>query len=215
MPQNIDYSYKSYILNNFNKLLIAERKATMFSYSQSLFNTYGLVNYSMKEYLTKHNRETYLELKEYCDLTNLSKELKECSRINHASFERVKRLKDRVMDILSTGCASFITLTFTNKVFKDTNELTRRKYVSRWLRSFGVPYVANIDYGKNTNREHYHAVIGCSIPFKSWSYGFSDIEPIKTKTENDIICLSKYVSKLTNHAIKETTKRCALLYSRD
>lgn len=215
MPQKTDYSYKSYILKNFNDLLVAERKATMFSYSQSLFNTYGLINFSMKEHLTRHNRETYQELKEYCDFTNLSNELKECSRINHANFERVKRLKDRVSNILSTGCASFVTLTFTNQVFNDTNELTRRKYVSRWLRSFGVPYVANIDYGKNTNREHYHAVIGCLIPSKSWCYGFSDIELIKTNNDNDIICLSKYVSKLTNHAIKETTKRCALLYSRN
>lgn len=214
MANKIDYSYKSYILNNFQKLLVAEKKATMFSYSKSLANQYGVINYTMRRYLKDGIGETFVELDNYCKLTNLSKELKECSKINHASFERVKRLKNRVADILTSGESSFITLTFTNKVFETTNQETRRRYVARWCKSFGVPYVANIDFGKNTDREHYHCVLGCLPPNKSWSYGFMDIERIKTNNETNIICLSKYVSKLANHCIKETTKRNALIYSR-
>lgn len=210
----IDYSYKSYILNNFQKLLVAERKATMFSYSKSLANQYGVINYTMKQYLRDGVGETFVELDNYCKLTNLSKELKECSRINHASFERVKRLKDRVFDILKGGDSSFITLTFTDRVFETTSQETRRRYVARWCKTFGVPYVANIDFGKNTDREHYHCVLGCCPSSKSWSYGFMDKEKIRSDEAKDVVCLSKYVAKLTNHCIKETTRRYALIYSR-
>ena len=74
--------------------------------------------------------------------------------------------------------------------------------------------MANIDYGKTTGREHYHAVITSETkPPKSWKYGFIDILKVKT-TDNDTTRISKYISKLTNHAIKHTTKSKRIIYSR-
>ena len=62
--------------------------------------------------------------------------------------------------------------------------------------------------------EHYHAVITSDQrPPKTWSYGFIDILKVKT-TENDTKRVSKYISKLTNHAIKHTTKSKRIIYSR-
>lgn len=208
----IDYAYKSNILNNYNDLLIAQRKASMFTYSMSLFKSIGLINYSLKSV----DNETFTneQLERYCACVGLSKELKECEKINHAWFERVKRLKDRVSTILLNGDSSFITLTFTNDVLSSTSAETRRRYVARYCKSFGVPYVANIDFGSDNHREHYHVIIATRVCCKEWSYGFQDIEPVRTNTDKDVICLSKYISKLTNHAIKETTKRQSLIYSR-
>lgn len=214
MANKIDYSFKSYILNNYQKMLIAERKASMFSYSQYLLKNYGIITYSMKQYKKGNFAETFIELEDYCKSTNLLKEFKECVKINHAHYARIARLKDRITNILQLGCCSFITLTFNNEVFKTTSIETRRRYVARWCKSFGVPYVANIDYGKHTDREHYHCVLGCVPSCKTWSYGFIDIESIKKTNKNNVVCLSKYVAKLSNHAIKETTKRSVLLYSR-
>jgi hypothetical protein len=181
----------------------------MLSYSQSLLNQYGVITYAMKHY-----NETYEELKQYCDNTGLSKEFKECERINHAWFERVKRLKDRINNIIQLEGACFITLTFSDKVLNETNEKTRRTYVARWCKSLGAPYVANIDFGSKTHREHYHCIIGCKVSKKSWLYGFMDIEPIRLNA-NSGERLSKYVAKLTNHCIKETTKRQVIIYSRN
>lgn len=206
---NIDYQYKSYILTKFQKLLEAERKASMFSYSQFLFNEYGILTYALKNY-----NETWQQLKDYCESTNLKKEFAEVCRINHAGFERITRLKKRISEIVdSSKDSTFLTLTFTNEILSSTSAETRRRYVARFLKSFGVPYVANIDFGKHTEREHYHAVIGCKVPRDAWSYGFSNRKPIKVH-EDSITRLSKYTAKLTNHAIKETTHRQALLYSR-
>ena len=131
--------------------------------------------------------------------------------------------------MLNSGKCLFLTLTFTDKVLDSTSPETRRRYVSYYLKQFGVPYIANIDFGtadayiddngnerQGTKREHYHAVIQTDkIDLSEWhKYGAIKLEKIRA-SQNDNIRLAKYVSKLTNHAIKETTKRACLIYSRD
>jgi hypothetical protein len=165
----------------------------------------SLINYSFEK-LTKE-KETFI--KKYGNTT-----LKIANNLNHASYKRVARLKDRIKEAVESGSAYFITITFNPTTLENTNEQTRRKYVSRWLKSLTPFYVANIDYGKTKGREHYHAIITSDTrPPKSWNYGFIDILKVKT-TDNDTIRISKYISKLTNHAIKHTTKGKRIIYSR-
>lgn len=140
--------------------------------------------------------------------------LKIAENVNRASYQRTARLKDRIREAVAGGSAYFITITFNDDTLTKTNEKTRRVYVSRWLKSLTPFYVANIDYGKTTAREHYHAIITADAPPpKTWQYGFIDILKVAT-TENDTKRLSKYISKLTNHAIKNTTKSKRIIYSR-
>ena len=104
-------------------------------------------------------------------------------------------------------------MTFNNEILASTSEKTRRRYISRFLRSLNAPYVANIDFGKDFNREHYHAVVKVpKIDLKLYAYGFIFAETVHHA--KSLIKLSKYIAKLTNHAIKETTRRNVLLYSR-
>lgn len=140
--------------------------------------------------------------------------LKIANNVNYASYKRVARLKKRIREAVASGSAWFITITFNPNTLNNTNEKTRRVYVSRWLKSLTPFYVANIDYGKEKGREHYHAVITLDTkPPKTWKYGFIDILKVKT-TETDTKRISKYISKLTNHAIKHTTKSKRIIYSR-
>lgn len=141
-------------------------------------------------------------------------DLEEARRINNSNYKRVNRLKSRIERYLSKGCCIWLTLTFDEPTLAKTSEETRRRYVSRFLKSQSNCYIANIDYGDSTEREHYHAVVLCDfVDMKSWKYGFAYTERIKNhvKTSTKI---SKYVSKLCNHAIKETTKRAVYIYSR-
>ena len=139
--------------------------------------------------------------------------LKEALRIHNAKVHRVVRLRRRIESICSER-AYFLTLTFTNDVLATTSEETRRKYVKRYLASISTKYVANVDYGRLNEREHYHACVQCEhIDHKLWPYGNLDFQLI-TATDDSFLLLSKYVSKLTNHAIKETCKRKAIIYSR-
>lgn len=153
-------------------------------------------------------------------------EIKEGRRINKATYTRRERLRSRILAMLESGHCIWCTFTWKNKVFKTTNEETRRQYVRRHLNSFNCPYIANIDYGsdneyisrkkqvkKGTQREHYHAIIQIDkLPMK-WSFGWEYLEHI-TIEEDTTYKMSKYLNKLTNHAIKESARGRTLIYSR-
>lgn len=109
----------------------------------------------------------------------------------------------------------FLTLTFNNKTLNNTSSDTRRKYVRRFLKENCVCYVANKDFGGRNGREHYHAVVLVKgqLNYTNWSYGALNGQKIRLNGTSNTK-LAKYVSKLTNHAIKKTCKRNVLIYSR-
>lgn len=115
----------------------------------------------------------------------------------------------------------FGTLTFTNEVLDKTSAETRRKYVSRYLKSVSNSYIANIDYGdkvknpQSNEREHYHCLIAVDAVPDAWEYGFCKFLVVP-KEELDCKRVSKYIAKLTNHAMKveKTGKAKRIIYSR-
>ena len=113
------------------------------------------------------------------------------------------------------GNVVFLTLTFTDEVLQNTSCLYRRQnLVCPFLKSISSEYIGNVDYGAEKGREHYHAVLLTDTDdFSGWTYGFYKAEKVR-KEGVDALRVAKYISKLTNHAIKETTKRNALIYSR-
>lgn len=142
---------------------------------------------------------------------------REAKKMNNASRQRVKRLRARVEDVIQSGGAVFLTLTFTDDVLSSTSPDTRRKYVTRFLKSQCGFYIANIDFGSQNHREHYHAVVqpnGERVDLAGWSYGAINAERVRA-SENAPLRLAKYVSKLSNHAIKDTAKCSHLIYSRN
>ena len=139
---------------------------------------------------------------------------RECKNLTNAYFERVKRLEKRISMMLALGNCVFLTLTFTDKCLSDTNLNTRRQYVRRWLDSVSPIYIANIDFGKTNHREHYHAVVLLENTIDYTSFGHGAVNGKVVRSENDYKKLSKYVAKLKNHAIKETTNNHKIIYSR-
>lgn len=138
--------------------------------------------------------------------------IRESMRINNAYYHKLSRLKKRVGSIISYR-SFFLTLTFTNDVLNRTSEKTRREYVTRYLKSLSSNYVGNIDFGKKNHREHYHAIVQCEhIEHSAWIYGNLDFELVRVDEESSSELLSKYITKLSFHAIKETNKRKCLVY---
>lgn len=214
MNRVIDYAFKQYVLKEHNDLLMKAKKATLKDYIENQVILTGEIKPYYKRYLDTPNTN---ELFDYCLKNNLLNEFHECHKINHAFNSRTKRLQDRVRTMLLSGNCLFLTLTFNDDTLLTTNEKQRRVAVSRYLKSFNAQYVANIDFGKLNKREHYHAIINTDkVDYSLWrKYGNINGEKIRNKNiENDIKKLSKYVAKLSNHAIKETTKRSCLIYSR-
>ena len=215
MQKCIDYAFKSKILNEHRDLLVMQKRASLYEYSLDRYNNDGVILYALRSH--KVGFMPYNDLLNYCDKNGLMNELKECMKINHADYERTKRLKNRIQSMLLNGSCIFLTLTFNDDALLNTTEKQRRVAVSRYLKQYGCMYVANIDYGSKNKREHYHALINCDkVDFKSWrKYGNINAKRVRNKDiESDKTKLSKYIAKLSNHAIKETTKRSCLIYSR-
>lgn len=135
-------------------------------------------------------------------------------RLNYSRYKRVQRIKKRVKAIVSKGEAVFLTLTFTDEVLATTSDKTRRVYVSRYLKAATPVYVANKDYGKEKGREHYHAIVSGSVDLAPWRcYGSINAKRVRNR-DLDLVRTSKYVAKLTHHAIKHTAALSRLIVSR-
>jgi hypothetical protein len=171
------------------------------------------------------NVEKYsdMDFTEYHELLEINNKFKEffgddwliAQRLNSNEYKRVKRLKDKMLNSVLSNQAIFLTLTFTDDTLAKTTNLTRRRYVSRYLKSQSDYYIANRDFGATNAREHYHAVvISKKVDYSMWrKYGAINSKRIApTQTSN--VRVSKYVAKLSNHAIKETATQQRLIYSK-
>lgn len=134
-----------------------------------------------------------------------------CVNINNAFYHRKSRLHKVIYSMLNHSVCVFLTLTFNPKTLSNTNYDTRRKYVRDFLKSQNDYYVANIDFGDKKGREHYHAIIcGDNIDYTAWKYGSINGRRIDND-EKSIDCISKYVTRLSNHALKKSTGKAHYL----
>lgn len=147
--------------------------------------------------------------------------VKIATNMYNASYKRFKRVLGHIQNLSTLPNVElvFCTLTFSNEVLSSTTAQTRRRYVSRWCKSVSALYVANVDYGDSNGREHYHAIV-CNIVTKeakkAWKYGFSWFERVRVNKCNSEARVSRYITKLTSHALKESTKcgQTRVIYSK-
>lgn len=101
----------------------------------------------------------------------------------------------------------FGTLTFNDDSLNKTSKITRRRYVSRFLKDKCESYIANIDFGDKDEREHYHFVALCKNDIKknSWKYGYDYYRKIE-QTKDGIQKAKTYLLKLNNHSYKSSTR---------
>ena len=130
-------------------------------------------------------------------------------------YSRKRRIQKRIQKYIQEGKGAFYTLTFRDHVLASTSEDTRRQYVRRWLSLNFKQYVANIDFGDKNEREHYHAVVNLEdgvLP-EEWPHGFHKVQFVAFEGVDDTR-ISKYMSKLTNHALKQSGHLKRIIYSR-
>lgn len=152
-----------------------------------------------------------LELLAYL-LENYKAEFLICQRIVNNYMHKRTRLRKFITEMLKKDCL-YLTCTFTEDVLNNTSADTRRVYIRRFLSKFKTNAVANIDFGDEKEREHYHAII--ELPFinhTEYKYGNLHIERVVNNgvSQNK---LSTYITKLTYHALKVSTKnKSSLIY---
>lgn len=169
------------------------------------------------EFLTKvieYNHEKYLSFREGVYL----EPIKEYEKVLKARYQKCSRIKRRFVYLLTrSDYVWFCTFTFDN-YYIDKSDRTKRDLIKSVIDTHDFKFILNIDYGKKTEREHYHCIIGTSIDFDVNQF-IQDKYPCHClaiqckKGINDFKRLSKYINKLTNHCIKATTKRQRMLYN--
>lgn len=150
-----------------------------------------------------------------------------CRKFYLARQAKQRRLFKRISKFFNRGFAFFVTLTFDNYYLHALSFYSKREAVTSFFRSLNAFYIANVDYGKQNDRIHYHAfVVLESVPdnvvvkkignrifynISGWRYGFSSFAIING-SDTDIKRVSRYINKLVNHAVKDSADK--IIYCR-
>lgn len=140
-------------------------------------------------------------------------------KILNARIQKVGRIKKRLLYLLLRyDYVWFCTFTFSDK-YINKSERTKRDIIKQFLNTHDFKYILNVDYGKTTQRQHFHCILATNIDmdvnqfFQSfYKGGYSLSIPCK-KGVDDLTRLTKYIDKLVNHCIKATTKKQRLVYN--
>lgn len=169
------------------------------------------------DFLTKvieYNHERYIAFKEGIPF----EENKEFEKVLNARRCKVSRIQRRLVYLLTRyDYIWFCTFTFSDDYINKCDR-TKRDLIKECINDYDFKYILNIDYGKTTEREHYHCVLGTNWNMDV-NYLFQNKYPCHClsinckKGQKDYKRLSKYINKLTNHCIKATTKRQRLVYN--
>lgn len=165
-----------------------------------------VIDYNHKRYLAFKNNLPFTDNKEY-------------EKILNARYQKVSRIKKRLLYLFCRyQYIWFCTFTFKDDYINKCDR-TKRDLIKSVINTHDFKYILNIDYGKTTEREHYHCIIATNINFDVNQYfqnfyngGWSLSIQCKNGI-NDFHRLTKYINKLTNHCIKATTKRQRLVYN--
>lgn len=144
-----------------------------------------------------------------------------CERIRKCYKEQREKVENHIMYLFTKSNYDlyFITFTFSDKVLNETKAETRKQNIRRLLSRID-DYILNIDYGKQTDREHYHSIVAVKkgtyetrtenghikLSFlANYRMGTYDVQMIR-KTDDDKKRLSRYIAKLTMHSVKVKQK---------
>lgn len=210
MKNKPNYELKAEAIKEGYDVLERKLSKAMFKYFAASIN-----EVDNGEPISDKIKKEYQEAVHYNRILANNELYQEAHKINQASYKKRNRLQKTITEWLTNYDCIFLTLTFTDKTLAKTSTETRRRYVTRALKKMSDKYVANIDYGSENEREHYHAIVVCdNVDRKTWSrYGAINFERIRATS--DSVKLAKYIVKLTNHAIKETVRQNRVIYSKN
>ncbi len=222
------------------KKIFAEIYKKGSTYEDELLN---LIDFDDIIGLSKKEIDDYC-LKKFCLKYDIDNSLKvKCYRqMAHAKQRKRKKIDNGMNFAIKRGYALiFATFTFNDDVI-NLKQRTRRNYINNYLKQYDG-YIANIDYGEQGQREHYHAIIFINPSIINdfvfdWKYNNKKKRKYRVVTnleslmqvkyiykygyydfqlvnmnDDDLGKVKNYIAKLTNHALKVEQTR--LLYSLD
>ena len=144
----------------------------------------------------------------------------EIERKLKARYNKVSRIKQHfIYMVMKKNNLYFLTFTFDDKYINKCDR-TKKDLIKNLLKEidFNSYFILNVDYGSQTERQHYHCIFGTNkdLDLKSildkYYPCYSYTEKIRLDT-NCINKIPKYINKLSNHAIKDSTKGFRLYFN--
>ena len=142
-------------------------------------------------------------------------------QINSSYYKKLGRVKSKLIKMEQMCFENsnlnmiFLTFTFDDYSITHNNSDSLKQAVRRFLKRYGIKYVANVDYGARNGRKHFHAValVEGKLDFTKWNYGALNGRKVNLNLTASKR-MAKYITKLSLHAIKESTQFNRLIYSR-
>lgn len=139
---------------------------------------------------------------------------------------RKKRCKKKVNQLINYSLSKglkpvFATFTISPEYYNQSLNYYLLK-LKRLLKNNFDMYIINVDYGSLNDRLHFHCVLSDTIKDLSkwskdmalWGIGAINCEKIRVNNKTALFKINNYLNKLSNHALKDTTKQTKLIYSR-
>lgn len=174
------------------------------------------IDFELLDNLKQYNKDKYYHFKNYLPFEHNE----QFEKMLSARYMKVSRLKRRFIYMVSYyKYVYFVTFTFSDN-YLNKSDKTHKRMIKNVLESFDPNYkiILNADYGSKNERLHFHALIGTNIK-KNLDKHLKKTYPCFTKTEkvnvssDSIKKVSKYINKLSNHAIKSTTQKSRIFYN--
>lgn len=163
----------------------------------------------------------YNKYRRYCFNNQIKFEQNlEYERILKARYMKIGRIKKRFLYLFCRyEYLYFVTFTFDDKNLKKSDRF-KKDMIKNSLYNFDddIKYILNVDYSPVDDREHYHGIVAtnCSCNFINYlmlaypNIAYTELIRLDKKS---LIKVSKYINKLSNHAVKACTKNKRVLYN--
>lgn len=141
-------------------------------------------------------------------------------KIINARYCKISRIKKRLLYLVShRKYIYFVTFTFDDELITKC-ERTKLDKIKNCLKSYSddILIMMNRDFGKKNDREHFHCIVGTDKNDDLLHY-VDSYYPSRTNVKevprvtSDLKKISKYINKLTNHCVKDTTHRFRMYYN--
>lgn len=174
-------------------------------YNNDFYKLYRLANIYNSQIKRYYNISNSLDNLFTDILTNYDISYRDIINLRISDYKKFKRIKSRI-EKMNIDKIYFCTWTISDNYMS----LNHRRILKNLYS--GYNYVINVDFGKSTNRKHYHGIIESDLEPIKWKYGFCKFVKVNPK---DASSLAKYINKFSNHAIKDSTlSEERILYSR-
>lgn len=165
--------------------------------------------------------EEYNEYRYFCCSNYIPFDINnDFEKILKARYNKVNRVKQHFVYLYHNRLNTyFLTFTFDDDTLEKCDR-TKKDLIKHVLNNFDKNslIILNIDFGNQTEREHYHCIFGTDkkddlSSFLESNYPcFSKTLKIRHDFES-LEVLSKYINKLSNHAVKRSTRNFRVYYN--